>query len=71
MSRMKKIQTVDEAMRLAREYVASGKSKTALAKAAEVHRNTINKIGPAWTPTMGTVRKIASGLERLLQEDTR
>lgn len=52
-------------MRLAREYVASGKSKTALAKAADVHRNTIAKIGPGWTPTMATVRKIAKGLEEL------
>lgn len=62
---MANIKTVDEAMRLAREYVASGKSKTALAKAADVHRNTIAKIGPGWTPAMATVRKIAKGLEEL------
>ena len=65
MTRMAKIKTIDEAMRLAREYVSSGKSQTALAKAAGVHRNTISKIGPGWTPTTRTIRMIAAGLDKL------
>lgn len=60
----------DEAMQKARDYVASGKSQAELARASGVHRNTIAKIGPGWTPTYSTIRKIAAGLEVLSQDAT-
>jgi DNA-binding XRE family transcriptional regulator len=50
----------------ARAYLHDGGSKQALAEAANIHRNTLNGMeDQEWSPTFSTVRKIASGLEKL------
>lgn len=57
---------IDATLLRARAYIQSGGSKDALATASNLHRNTlIGMENPDWSPTITTIRKLASGLASL------